>query len=225
MEDAMDLFDQKKENKSLATMIFDKIREDIINSKYQNGEKIVEAKLAEELGVSRTPVREALKQLELDGLVESMPNRGVVVKGVTKQDIEDIYAIRYAIEAIAVKWSIERMDESDLEKLKEIYELMEFYSFKKDVEKVFELNTKFHETIYNSTKSRYLEHVLRDFQLFIKSTRSKSLHCEGRVQTALEEHKRILDAIQEKDVDKAVESIQIHVNHSRQNVTKVSDTE
>lgn len=221
----MDLFDQKKENKSLATMIFDKIREDIINSKYQNGEKIVEAKLAEELGVSRTPVREALKQLELDGLVESMPNRGVVVKGVTKQDIEDIYAIRYAIEAIAVKWSIERMSEEDVEKLKEIYELMEFYSFKKDVEKVFELNTKFHETIYNSTKSRYLEHVLRDFQLFIKSTRSKSLKCEGRVETALEEHRHILEAIQSKDVDKAVEAIQKHVIHSRMNVAKANDAE
>ena len=87
----MDLFDQKKENKSLTSLIFDKIREDILNDKYSTGDKIVEAKLADELGVSRTPVREALKQLELDGLVDNIPNRGVVVKGISNQDIYDIY--------------------------------------------------------------------------------------------------------------------------------------
>ncbi|GKT33648.1 GntR family transcriptional regulator, partial [Aduncisulcus paluster] len=162
----MDLFDQKKENKSLTSIIFEKIREDILNGMYDPGEKIVEAKLADELGVSRTPVREALKQLELDGLVENIPNRGVIVKGVTAQDIRDIYTIREAIEGIAARWSVERMSQDELDSLKEIYELMEFYTFKKDVDKIFELNTRFHELIYMATNSRFLEHVLRDFQLF-----------------------------------------------------------
>ncbi len=115
----MDLFDQKKENKSLTSIIFEKIREDILNGMYNPGEKIVEAKLADELGVSRTPVREALKQLELDGLVENIPNRGVIVKGVTAQDIKDIYTIREAIEGIAAKWSVERMSQEELDSLKE----------------------------------------------------------------------------------------------------------
>ena len=71
----MDLFDQKKENKSLTSLIFEKIREDILNGRYVSGDKLVEIKLADELGVSRTPVREALKQLELDGLVDNIPNK------------------------------------------------------------------------------------------------------------------------------------------------------
>ncbi|SHK51209.1 GntR family transcriptional regulator [Paramaledivibacter caminithermalis] len=216
------IFNEKKGNKSLTSMIFEKIREDILIGKYTSGEKIVEAKLAEEFGVSRTPVREALKQLELDGLVDNIPNRGVIVKGISNQDVEDIYTIRIAIEGIAVKWAIERMDENDLQKLKEIFELMEFYSFKKDIDKIAELNTKFHETIYNATKSRYLEHVLKDFQYFMKTTRYKSLRSPGRMESALEEHRKILEAFTDRDIDRAAEAILKHVNNSRDNAKKVS---
>lgn len=217
----MDLFDQKKENKSLTSIIFDRIREDILNDQYATGSKIIEAKLADELGVSRTPVREALKQLELDGLVENIPNRGVVVKGISKQDISDIYTIRQAIEGIAATWCVERITDQEVQELKEIFDLMEFYTFKKDVEKISELNTRFHEVIYHSTKSRYLEHVLKDFQIFIKSTRNKSLKSEGRLDEALEEHRRIIEAIMAKDVEAAKTSIAHHVDKSKRNASLV----
>lgn len=220
----MDLFDQRKENRSLTSIIFEKVREDILNGKYATGDKIVEAKLAEELGVSRTPVREALKQLELDGLVESLPNRGVIVKGITDQDIEDIYSIRLAIEAIAARWSIERIEPDEVDQLKEIYDLMEFYASKGDVDKSFELNTRFHETLFKATKSRYLEHVLKDFQLFIKSTRNESLKSDGRLDTALAEHKVILNAYLNKDTDAAVKAITTHITNSRANVSKLRGT-
>lgn len=213
----MDLMDQKKENKSLTTIIFEKVREDILNDVYIDGEKIVEAKLAEELGVSRTPVREALKQLELDGLVQSIPNRGVIVKGITEQDIADIYTIRIAIEGIAANWSVRRISDEEIANLKEVYELMEFYTSKGDTDKTFELNTKFHEIIYRATRSRYMEHVLKDFQMFIKSTRSKSLKSEGRLQEALGEHKAVLDAFLTHDADAAVAAVLAHVNNSRKN--------
>ncbi len=209
------IFSGKKDNRSLTSIIFDKIREDILLGKYSRGDKIVEAKLADELGVSRTPVREALKQLELDGLVDNIPNRGVIVKGISKQDIHDIFTLRIAIEGIAVRWAIERMDDEDLNKLKEIFELMEFFTFKKDVEKIAELNTQFHETIYNATKSRYLEHVLTDFQYFMKTTRYKSLSSPGRLESALEEHRKVIDAFVDRDIEKAAEALLYHVNHSK----------
>ena len=218
----MDLFDQKKENKSLTSIIFEKIREDILNDQYAHGEKIVEAKLAEELGVSRTPVREALKQLELDGLVENIPNRGVIVKGISKQDIYDIFTIRMAIEGIAAQWAVERMSDEELAQLKEVFELMEFYTFKGDVTKISELNTKFHEIIYMATKSRYLEHVLKDFQLFIKSTRNKSLRSEGRIDTALQEHQKIVKAFMERDAETAVEMLTNHITNSRRNAMSIT---
>lgn len=214
------LFHEKKVNKSLTSMIFEKIREDILIGKYPSGEKIVEAKLAEEFGVSRTPVREALKQLELDGLVDNIPNRGVIVKGISSQDVEDIYTIRISIEAIAVKWAIDRMNDNDLQKLKDIYELMEFYTFKNDIDKIAELNTKFHETIYNATKSRYMEHVLKDFQYFMKTTRYRSLRSPGRVKNTLKEHKEILDAFIEKNKEEASKAIINHINNSRENARR-----
>jgi len=219
----MDILNDRKDNKSLTSIIFNKIRDDILSGKYKRGEKIVEAKLAEDFGVSRTPVREALKQLELDGLVDNIPNRGVIVKGVLKQDIIDIFTIRLAIEPIAIEWAIERMCEEDIEKLREIYELMEFFTFKKDVEKISELNTKFHETIYKSTKSRYLEHVLTDYQYFMKNMRYKSLRAPGRLESALEEHKEILESLIEKNVERGKAAIIKHVSNSLKNAEKYNE--
>lgn len=213
----MDIYNIKKENQSLTNIIFDKIRDDILNNKYEEGDKLVESKLAEELGVSRTPIREALKQLELDGLVENLPNRGVIVKGLSINDIEDIYIIRMNIEVLAAKWSVERANASDIDELKEIYELMEFYTVKRDVDKIFDLNTRFHEKIYKIAHSRFLENVLKDFQTFIKPTRVKSLSVEGRLETALIEHKEILDAFMDRNAARAMEALKNHIMKSMMN--------
>lgn len=214
----MDLFDQKKENKSLTSLIFDRIREDILNGRYLTGDKLVEIKLADELGVSRTPVREALKQLELDGLVDNIPNRGVVVKGISQDDIDDILTIRLCIEGLVGQWAAERILDEEVKELEEIFDLMEFYTSKGDFDKIFELNTKFHETLYKATKSRYLEGVLKDFQLFIKSSRNNSLKTEGRLLTALEEHRNILDAIKNHDRESTRKSLVKHISESNENI-------
>ncbi len=216
----MDLFDQKKENKSLTSLIFEQIREDILNGRYANGDKLVEIKLAEELGVSRTPVREALKQLELDGLVENIPNRGVVVNGISKEDIDDILTLRLCIEGLVGQWAAERISEEEVKVLEEIYDLMEFYTFKNDVDKIFELNTKFHETLYHATKSRYLESVLKDFQLFIRAARNSSLKSEGRLVFALKEHEAILNALKEGNPEKSRVALLTHIEMSNKNIKK-----
>ena len=214
----MDLFDQKKESKSLTSLIFEKIREDILNGRYSCGDKLVEIKLADELGVSRTPVREALKQLELDGLVDNIPNRGVVVKGISNADIDDILTIRLCIEGLVGQWAAERITDIEIKQMEEIFDLMEFYSTKGDVEKMFELNTKFHETLYQITKSRYLEGILNDFQLFIKSARNSSLKVEGRMECALEEHRNIIKALKAHDVESTRIALTKHIFNSNNNI-------
>jgi DNA-binding GntR family transcriptional regulator len=120
---------------------------------------------------------------------------------------------------------MERMTDDDLEKLKELYELMEFYTIKKDVLKISELNSQFHEIIYKATKSRYLEQILKDFQYYIKTTRNKSLKTPGRLDSALDEHKAILDAFLERDAEKAKIVLTQHINTSKQNAIRVSETE
>ena len=94
---------------SLTTKVFRYLRDGIIEGRYQSGDYLVETKLAEELGVSRTPIREALKQLELEDLAESIPNRGVRVKGISQEDIDDIYTIRHHLEGLAAYWAAQRI--------------------------------------------------------------------------------------------------------------------
>ena len=96
--------------------------------------------IAKELDISRTPIREALKQLELEGLVESIPNKGVYVKGFSSRDIDDMFEIRLALEGLAIQLAIDRMDDMHLSKIREVYELMEFYTMKQDNEKISQLN-------------------------------------------------------------------------------------
>jgi DNA-binding GntR family transcriptional regulator len=108
-------------------------RDGIAEGRYQTGDFLVEMKIADELGVSRTPVREALKQLELEELVSSHPNRGVVVKGLSTEDLQDVSTIRHLLEGQAAYWAAERVTEEQLKALKETVELMEFYTAKNDV--------------------------------------------------------------------------------------------
>ena len=201
--------------------IFEKIRQDIMDGKYKKGDTLIEQKLAEEFGVSRTPVREAMRQLEFDGLVKSIPNRGVFVNGITHQDIEDIYQIRQRIEGLAAVWAVQKMTEDEMEELQNIYDLMEFYTEKGNIDKVAELNTYFHEVIFKAAKSKFLKKTLINFQAYIQWARYASIKIEGRAQVALREHKSIVEAFRKKDEFLAERLIMEHVGNSIKNLEHV----
>lgn len=207
---------------SLREKIFRRLREDIINGKYKPGDSLVELKLAEEMGVSRTPIREAIRQLELEGLVSCIPNKGVIVEGISKQDIEDIYAIRESLEGLAARWAIQRIDREQLKELEDICELMEFYTEKGDLDHVGELNSRFHEIIFEATRSGPLKQVLSDFQYYIESTRLASLKTPGRAKRSLMEHKAIVDAFKRGDVEGGERALVEHIRNSRKNVERMS---
>ena len=125
-------------NSSLTEEIADVVRERILRGEYEIGEKIEENQIATELRVSRTPIREAFKLLENEGLIDYIPNRGCFAKGFTKQDVEDIYAVRESLEELAVMWAVERILPEEITALEEQCDMMEFYTRKKDVKKVLE---------------------------------------------------------------------------------------
>ena len=132
---------------SLPQNLFNKLRDDILQGKIGTGEKLTEQRICKEYSVSRTPVREAFQKLELDGLIQIIPNRGAFVIGLTRQDIEDMYELRKAYEAIAVKWAIERITEKEFLELEEAYEIMEFYTQKGEAEKMLQINMHFHNPV------------------------------------------------------------------------------
>lgn len=213
---ATDIYDQS----SLRGQVFNRIQEDIINGRYEPGDSLVEMKLAEELGVSRTPIREAIRQLELEGLVTYIPNKGVYVTGISEQDIKDIYKIRSLVEGLAVKWAIERIEAHQLKELEEIVELMEYYTEKGDMEQVTKLDTQFHDVIYDACKSRVLKNTLRNLLRYIRKARLTSLRVPRRAYQALAEHKQILEAFKSHEPEKGERLMIQHISQASLNLYK-----
>jgi Transcriptional regulators len=205
---------------SLRGKVFHQLQNDILNGLYQPGENLIETKLSEEYGVSRTPIREAIRQLELEGLVQSIPNKGAIVKGITAQDIEDIYAIRMLIEGLAARWAAEKITDEELAELKEAVELEEFYTDKNDSSHLLRFDSKFHDIIFKASKSKPLMHTLSNFHHYIQRARNISLNDLGRARMVLEEHKAILKAIIERDAVKAEKLTTDHVRNASINLLK-----
>lgn len=205
---------------SLGSKIFILLRDRILNESYKCGDKLNELTLAKELKISRTPIREALKQLELEGLVESIPNKGVYVKGFSPRDIDDMFEIRLSLEGLAVSFAIDRMDEVHLAKIKEVFELLEFYTTKGDFDKVNDFNILFHESIYQATQSTYFEQILKDIHYYVSVTSRHSIARPERLESSLVEHRAILEAIIDGDKDEAAERIQRHIRKTQMLVRK-----
>ncbi len=204
---------------SLRGRVFTQLQNDILNGKYRQGDSLIETRLSEELGVSRTPIREAIRQLELEGLVQSIPNKGAIVTGISAKDVEDIYTIRMMIEGLAARWAAENITEEELNELKETIELEEFYTLKNDTEHLIKFDSKFHEAIFKASKSRPLMHMLSNFHHYLQKPRNISISSPGRAQKALDEHKAILKAIMERDPDMAEKLTTEHVKNARINHT------
>lgn len=205
---------------SVRGRVFHKIRDDILEGKYEIGEEIRETRIAGELGVSRTPVREAIRQLELEGLVSVILNKGAVVTGISPQDIEDIYNIRTLIEGLAARWAAEKISPRELKELEDIVDLTEFYINRQETEDLHVLDNRFHEILYESSHSKPLQHILSPFHHYVQNARRTSLSTPGRAEKALAEHKKILQALKAKDADQAEATTNQHVKNAAYNLLK-----
>ncbi|MEZ0536862.1 GntR family transcriptional regulator [Caldicellulosiruptoraceae bacterium PP1] len=198
--------------------VFDVVKEKILMGLLKPGDSLIETKLSEELGVSRTPIREAIRQLELEGLVYTIPHKGAIVAGVTAQDIEDIYTIRMLLDGLAARWAAIKITKDEEDELAEIFTLMELYTQRKDIAKVMKTDSRFHELIYKASKSKVLEHVLSTFHGYILRARTTSFETPGRLETALEEHRQIYNAIIERNPDNAELFMRQHVQKAAENL-------
>lgn len=203
-----------KDKQSLTTKVYHYIRDGIIDGRYQTGEYLVETKLAEELGVSRTPIREALKQLELEDLVVSIPNRGVTVQTLSAQDIDDIFTFRLLLEGLAASWAAERIQPAELNRLSELVDMMELYTRRNNAEQLARLDSEFHDTIYTACNSRVLKHILGMLHQYLQRARRSSLAMQDRIEKSLEEHYEILKSIEQHRPEEAKARMENHVRHA-----------
>ncbi|MGN0334136.1 MAG: GntR family transcriptional regulator [Lachnospiraceae bacterium] len=206
---------------SLRGRVYDKIREDIVNGLYKEHEELKEAVLGEKMGVSRTPVREALRQLELEGLVEIIPNKGARVTGITEKDVRDIEQIRYFLEGLSARWATENISKEQLEKMEETLYLTDFHADKGNYEQVYALDSQFHELMYEASGSKMLNHILSDFHMYVTRVRKTSLSNSMRSKNSTEEHRAILNAIKAKDADLAEQCAHNHVQNTMKNNEKI----
>jgi DNA-binding GntR family transcriptional regulator len=204
---------------SLRGRVFNKIREDILAGVYKENEELKENTLGQELGVSRTPVREALRQLELEGLVTIIPNKGAYVSGITRKDIQDIYAIRSYLEGLCARWACEHITNAQIEALDEILYLSEFHARRSHHEQLVELDNKFHELIYMASGSKILNHVLSDFHHYVERIRKITLSSTSRATKSNKEHAAILDAIKQRNGELAETLAHQHIMNTIKNIS------
>ncbi len=206
---------------SLEEKVYLSLEEQIISQKLRPGEAVTEMKLSRELGVSRTPVREALQRLDREGLIKLIPNKGAVVLGISEQDLIDIYKIRMRLEGLAARIAAEKNDEAFCRELGDNVDLTGFYMAKGDIEKVKNLDSEFHDIIYRCCESRMLGKTLSELHRYIASYRKLSLAVSGRIDRSLAEHKEIYDAIASGNADAADELMSKHVERALENLLKI----
>lgn len=203
---------------SLRGRVFESIREDILNGRYKQDTELKEAAIGAELGVSRTPVREALRQLELEGLVSIIPNRGAYVNMITAKDVQEIYEIRSMLEGLCARWATRSITKEQLDSMEESLCLSEYHTTKKNYDKLYELDSLFHEQLYEAGGSRILNHILSDFHDYVKMVRKVTISTSSRSVTSTEEHRAIFEAIKEKDPEKAEALAKEHVKHTIESI-------
>jgi DNA-binding GntR family transcriptional regulator len=202
---------------SLRAQVFKELENAILTGTLVPGDALIESHLSQELGVSRTPVREAIRQLELEGLVKSIPNRGAVVVGISERDIEDIYTIRTRIEGLAARWAAQNITDEEAEALKNIIDLQEFYLEKGDVLQIWHLDSRFHELLNESCRSNLLRHTLSSFHNYIQRARRISFENVDRAHESVAEHKKIVSAVVGGDADAAERLTIEHIINAKDN--------
>ena len=202
---------------SLADQVFERLEAEILSGKYQRGEVVTELQLCAELGVSRTPVREALRRLSQEHLIEDSP-RGTVVLGVVRKDFEDMCAIRLRIEGLAVRGFIDNLTEDSLRQLREAVEFQEFYLNKSDPDHIKAMDSRFHELIYQNCGSAILCDTLSPLHKKVQKFRRLSIEQSGRAETSVKEHRAIYEAIAAKDADLAERLMNEHVGNAMQTI-------
>ena len=204
---------------SLADQVFDHLETDILSGKYSRGEILTESKLSHELGVSRTPIREALRRLEQEHIIEET-GKGSVVIGISEKDVDDIFVIRKQLETLAAGIAAENCTDEQLSKLREALELQEFYLEKGDGEQIKQMDNRFHYIVYRLSGSTVFYDILVPLHKKIQKYRKIAVQSSGRAKASVEEHRKIYEAIASGNKALAEKYVLEHVENAYSHIKK-----
>ncbi|NLJ23995.1 MAG: GntR family transcriptional regulator [Firmicutes bacterium] len=207
--------------KPLRDIVFEALREAVIAGQLRPGERLMEVQLAEELGVSRTPVREAIRKLELEGFVIMVPRKGAYVSDMSIKDVTDVFEIRRALEGLAAELAAERMTDEELEELERILVCTAETTARLDVLSTVDMDTGFHQVIYEASRNEKLSSMLYHLREQIQRFRTQSLSRPGRLKRALVDHRGIVDALRQRDTELARKLAEQHIEDAESELLAV----
>lgn len=216
----------RQENRSLSApalyeQVAERLRTRIFSHELAPGSWIDEQALAEEYGISRTPLREALKVLAAEGLVQLKPRRGCYVAALSEQDLDDIFPVMALLEGQCARLAVARALPADVGRLEAIHEELERHAADRDADGFFDANQRFHDALQNLAGNRWLRQLIDETRQFIKLTRRDSLNLEGRLKQSLVEHRAILAAIRQGDAEEAGRRMHAHLLSGRAALAKL----
>lgn len=209
------------DNISLRDAVFETLREAILKGILSPGQHLMEMQLAHQLGVSRTPVREAIRMLELEGLVVMVPRKGARVAAISEKSLCDVLEVRRALEELSVRLACTRMEREDLEKMDSINQKFIRACQSDDVVRIAQIDESFHAVIYEAADNAKLLQLLNQMQNQMYRYRIEYIKLKERRQILVEEHKKIIHCLARRDGDVAAEATRIHISHQEQYVMSV----
>ena len=209
-----------KNTKSIRRKIYDHLREQLLNGEIPPRQHLVEAKIAKEIGTSRTPIREALHSLELEGLIESIPRVGYVVKAIDEDEVEEICEIRVAIEGVGAGWAMEKAPHRLIKDLRKNISMSEEKAAQGDPKAFVELDAQFHEIIARLSGSKRLQELGQTLRRHMLRYRVQSIYLTENVSRAIQGHKGILKAIEKGHSAEVNRAIKVHLEQSKKDILR-----
>ena len=204
----------------LRETVCEALREAIRNGVLEPGERLMEVQLADELGISRTPVREAIRKLEQEGYVIMMPRRGTYVSSVSVSDVKEIFEIRSALESLSTELAALRIEPDELEQLRTLLTEIEGHIERKDMDKIVETDIKFHGLLYQVSRNERLVAIISNLKEQLARYRTLSMSYPGRLKETLEEHRAMVEAIAAGDAEAAREAAERHMEQAEETLLK-----
>ncbi len=213
------------DNLTLRERVHDHLKQEILANRYGPGSELLEVPLSEELGVSRGPVREALRSLEAEGLVEITPRRGAVVTILSKREFLEAYQVREALEVLGVRLAVPRLTESAISALAERIERMDEHAAAGDDDAFFEANAAFHEAFMEASENRKLIEVYRRLMAQMRPYRRPSARLRGNLERSIAEHREIVTAARTGDADATVALVMKHIEVPQRSLEALTEEE
>ncbi|MBS1889111.1 MAG: GntR family transcriptional regulator [Actinobacteria bacterium] len=198
-------------NKTLREQVFDHLREEILSSKLRPGQELNELSLSNELEVSRGPIREALSRLASEGLVKITPRRGAIVAELTDEEFVEAYQVRDALETLAIRLAVARIEPAELDRLRELHEEMTQFVANDQLKEFFDANAAFHQQIVDSSGNAKLGEHYRLLMAQMGRYLARSLTLRGTIDSSPPEHAAILAAVEAGDADEAARLLANHI--------------